>query len=313
MRFLAQSPVMDAQVKSGGPGTDASWVSSSRSMRMLPIMRFFRQRGSSDAERMTGTPVGEAKALYEAGRYAEAEAEARAVARSRSRDDEYAAVALNIAALATGAQGRHDEALATYDEALSAFSRVFGADHWLTLKLRSDRAQQMVALGQHAECEAECAAVAEAADRGTGPEMSLLAAAARNGLIFALNAQGRHQEAEAVARDALAAHRARDRASLVLRLGLARSLNGQARHEDALKEAEGAKKLYRALPEYQRHPDTGAVELAAATALFGLGRVADARRQAAAAHDGCLASFGPDHRRTVEARTLLEDIDGTRH
>ncbi|WP_306191266.1 tetratricopeptide repeat protein [Streptomyces sp. MK5] len=275
-------------------------------------MRLFRPRGRSDAERMTGTPVGEAKALYEAGRYAEAETEARAVARSRPRDDEYAAVALNIAALATGAQGRHAEALATYDEALSAFSRVFGADHWLTLKLRSDRAQQMISLGQHAECEAECAAVAEAAGRGTGPQMSLLAAAARNGLVFALNAQGRHQEAEALAHEALAAHRARDRASLVLRLGLTRSLSGQARHEDALTEAQRAKKLYRALPDYQRHPDTGAVELAFATALFGLGRVPEARRRAAAAHDVCLASFGPDHRRTAEARTLLEQIDGTR-
>ncbi|MEU7717002.1 tetratricopeptide repeat protein [Streptomyces tibetensis] len=275
-------------------------------------MRFLRPRGRSDAERMTGTPVAEAKASYDAGRYAEAEAEARAVARSRPRDDEYAAVALNIAALATGAQGRHAEALATYDEALSAFSRIFGADHCLTLKLRSDRAQQMISLGQYAECEAECAAVAEAAGRGTGPDMSRVAAAARNGLVFALNAQGRHQEAEALAREALAAYDARDRMSLVLRLGLARSLNGQARHEDALTEAQGADKLYRALPEYQRRPDAGAVELASATALFGLRRVPDARRRAAAAHDVCLASFGPDHRRTVEARTLLEHIDGTR-
>lgn len=256
--------------------------------------------------------MAEAKALYEAGRYAEAEAEARAVARSRPRDDRYAAAALNIAAIATGAQGRHAEALATYDEALPAFSRIFGADHWLTLKLRSDRGQQMTSLGQHAECEAECAAVAEAAGRGTGPEMSLLAASARNGLVFALNAQGRHQEAEALAREALDAHRVRDRASLVLRLGLARSLNGQARHEEALIEAQGADKLYRALPDHQRHPDTGAVELSVATALLGLRRAPDARRQAAAAHDACLASFGPDHSRTVEARTLLKHIDGTR-
>jgi hypothetical protein len=100
--------------------------------------------------------------------------------------------------------------------------------------------------------------------------------------------------------------------SPVLRLGLARSLNGQARHEDALTEAQGADKLYRVLPEYQRHSDRGAVELAFATALLGLRRVPDARGQAAAAHDACLASFGPDHRRTVEARTLLEHIDGTR-
>jgi hypothetical protein len=99
---------------------------------------------------------------------------------------------------------------------------------------------------------------------------------------------------------------------LVLRLGLARSLNGQARHEDALTEAQVAKKVYRALPEHQRHPDTGTVELAFATALFGLHRAAEARREAASAHDACLASLGPNHRRTVEARTLLEQIDGTR-
>ncbi len=261
---------------------------------------------------MAGTPIDEAKALYEGGRYAEAEAEARAVARSRPRNDEYAAVALSIAALATGAQGRHAEAVGTYDEALAAFNRIFGAGHWFTLKVRSDRAQQLTSLGQYAECEAECAAVAEAADRGTGPEMSLLASAARNGLVFALNGQGRHQEAEALAREALAAHRERDRAGLVLRLGLARSLNGQDRYEDALTEAQDADRVYRALPESQRHPDVGAVELVVATALWGSGRALDARRQAVAAHDACLASFGPDHRRTAEARTLLERVDGIR-
>ncbi|MFJ9665025.1 tetratricopeptide repeat protein [Streptomyces sp. NPDC101219] len=272
-------------------------------------MKWFRARRRSDAETMAGTPVGEAKALYEAGRYAEAEAGARAVA--RARDDEYAAVALNIAALAAGSQGKHAEALATYDEALPAFGRFFGADHWLTLKLRSDRAQQMTSLGRHAECEAECAAVVEAAGRKSGPETPRLMAAARNGLAFALNAQGRHQEAETVAREALAAHPERDRQALVLRLGLARSLNGQGRHDDALTEARTADKLYRGLPGHQRLPDTGAVDLAFANALSGLGRAPEARQRAAAAHDACLASFGPDHRRTVEARTLLEKIDGT--
>ncbi len=256
--------------------------------------------------------MDEAKALYEARRYAEAEAASRAVARSRPPDDEYAAVALNIAALATGAQGRHAESLATYDEALTAFSQTFGADHWLTLKLRSDRAQQRISLGQHAECEAECRAVIEAAGPGTGPEWSQLTAAARNGLAFALNAQGRHQEAEALARESLAAYPERDRGALVLRLGLARSLNGQARYEEALTQARHAGRLYRSLPEQQRHPDVGAVELVFATALLGLCRAPEARRQAAAAHDACLASFGPDHRRSVEARTLLEHLESTR-
>lgn len=261
---------------------------------------------------MTGTPVAEAKALYEAGRYVEAEAEARTVARSRPRDDEYAAVALFIGAIATGAQGRHAEALAAYDEALAAFGRIFGADHWLTLKLRSDRAQEMISLGQHAECEAECRAVVEAAGRGTGSEWSQLAAAARNGLVFALHAQERHQEAEELAREALATHSERDSVSLVLRLGLARSLNGQARHEEALTEARRADKQYRALLERQRHSERGAVEMVFAHALLGLNRVPEARRRAVAAHDVCLASFGPDHRRTVEARALLDLMDGAR-
>jgi hypothetical protein len=38
--------------------------------------------------------------------------------------------------------------------------------------------------------------------------------------------------------------------------------------------------------------------------------VAEARARAAAAHDACLAAFGPDHHRTAEARALLDRIDG---
>jgi tetratricopeptide (TPR) repeat protein len=255
--------------------------------------------------------LAQATALYQAGRYAEAEVEARAVAaaRSRPRDDVYGPLALSLAALATGAQGRHVEAVTTYDALLPVFGRIFGAEHLLTLKLRSDRAQALSALARHAECEAECAAVARVAASGTGPEMSLLAAAARNGLIYALNAQGRHEEAEALACEALAAHRALDRFTLVLRLGLARSLNGQARHEEALAEAERADELHRSLPEGEHRPETGAVELAAATALLGLGRATEARTHATAAHDACLTAFGPDHRRTDEARELLDRID----
>ncbi|MBO1329892.1 tetratricopeptide repeat protein [Streptomyces sp. VRA16 Mangrove soil] len=275
-------------------------------------MRFFRSRDRDNARRTTGTPVDRAKALYEAGRYAAAEAEARAVARSRPRSDQYAAVALFIAAISTGAQGRHAESIGMYDQALAAYGRIFGATHGLVLKLRSDRAQQLAALGRYTECEEECAAVAEAADRGAGRDIPLLAVAARNGLVFALNGQGRHQEAETEARKALAAHRAPDRASLVLRLGLARSLNGQGRHEDALTEGQAADELYRGLPESQRHPDRGAVELVLANALLGLRRAPEARRRAAAAHEVCLASFGPDHSRTVEARTLIGRIDDTR-
>ncbi|WP_342745289.1 tetratricopeptide repeat protein [Streptomyces colonosanans] len=254
----------------------------------------------------------QATALYQAGDYAEAEAEARAVAaaRSRPRDDPYAPLALSIAALATDAQGRHAEAASTYDALLPVFGRIFGVEHPQTLQLRSNRAQTLSALARHVECEEECAAVARAAARGTGPEMPFIAAAARNGLVYALNAQGRHPEAEALAREAIATHRVPDRFTLVLQLGLARSLNAQARHGEALVEAERADELHRSLPKEQHRPDSGAVELAMATALLGLGHGTEARTRAAAAHDTCLAAFGPDHRRTAEARALLDRIDG---
>ncbi|MEU8437326.1 tetratricopeptide repeat protein [Streptomyces sp. NPDC029216] len=274
-------------------------------------MKLFRWRDRGEAAQTTRTPLAQAIALYQAGRYAEAEAEARSVvaARSRSRDDTYAPLAMGIAALAAGAQGRHADAVTTYDELLPVFGRVFGAEHPQTLKLRSDRAQALSALARYAECEAECAAVAQVAARGTGPDMALITTAARNGQIFALTALGRHSEAEALACEALAAHRETDRFTLVLRLGLARSLNGQDRHEEALAEAERADELRRSLTQEQRRSETGAVELAMATALLGLGRGTEARTLAAAAQDACRTTFGPDHRRTAEAQALLDRID----
>ncbi|MGC4945402.1 tetratricopeptide repeat protein [Streptomyces sp. DT224] len=268
-------------------------------------MKFFRSRG-------TGTkpsPATRAAELYRAGRYAEAETQARAVARSRPRDREELLGALTVVAVSTGAQGRHAEALTAYDEALSVSRRLFGPGHWQTLKLRSDRAQQLASLGRHAECEAESEAVVRAAAGNTHPETRRVAAAATNGVVFALNAQGRHAKAETLARDALAQLREPHRIRLVLQIGLARSLNGQARYGEALAESATADAFHRALPEGQRGPEAGAVDLVAATALLGLGRVAEARTRASAAHDTCLTSFGPDHRRTVEARELLDRFD----
>ncbi|MEU2250084.1 tetratricopeptide repeat protein [Streptomyces sp. NPDC019224] len=268
-------------------------------------MRLFRSR----VRRTKPSPATRAVELYKAERYAEAEKAARAVARSRPRDRGELLVALTVAAVSTGAQGRHAEALTAYDEALSVSRKLFGTGHWQTLKLRSDRAQQLASLDRHAECEAESEAVVREAAGGTHPEIRRVAAAATNGVVFALNAQGHHAKAETLARDALAELREPHRIRLVLQIGLARSLNGQARYEEALAEAATAGELHRALPEGQRGPEAGAVDLVAATALLGLGRVTEARTRADAAHDACLASFGPAHRRTVEARELLDRFD----
>lgn len=267
-------------------------------------MKFFGSRAGGAKPSAT-----RAAELYQAGRHAEAEAEACAVARSRPRDRGELLVALTVAAVSTGAQGRHTEAVTVFDEALSVSRKLFGAGHWQTLKLRSDRAQQLASLGRFAECEAESEAVVRAASAATHPEARRVAAAATNGIVFALNAQGHHVKAEALAREALTKLREPHRIRLVLQLGLARSLNGQARHEEALAEAVNAGELHRALPEEQRGPEAGAVDLVTGTALLGLGRVTEARARADAAHDACLASFGPDHRRTGEARDLLARFD----
>ncbi len=292
------------------PGRDPAGASP-----YAPPMKFFRSRGRDGAGQTTESPLIRAMTLYQDGSYAEAEAESRAVAAARSglRDDPYAPLALGMAALAANAQGRHAEAVAAYDGLLPEFGRILGAAHPQTLKLRSDRAQALSALARYTESEAECAALARIARRGAGPHMALLLAAARNGRIFALNGLGRHAEAETVAREALAAHGDRDRFRLVLLLGLARSLNGQGRHTEALAEAGSADELRRGLPEGEGRSETGGVELAFATALFGLGRDAEARTLAATAHASCLAAFGPDHRRTAEARELLDPADTPEH
>ncbi|MFF0012428.1 tetratricopeptide repeat protein [Streptomyces sp. NPDC005374] len=277
-------------------------------------MRLFRLRGRDSDVQVLGKSLVPAMALFRGGRYKEAEAEARAVAASLGTGLPDGVLALSFAAMSAGAQGRHAEALAEYDALLPVFGRNFGAEHSRTLLLRSNRAQGLIPLARYAECERECAAVARAAVRPAArlgePERSRMIAAARNGQIYAVNAQGRHPEAERLAREALAAHHTEDRFTLGLRLGLARSLNGQARHEEALAEAESADSLSRRLPEEQRRPETGAVELAMARALLGLGRGTEAHSKAAIAHDACVATFGPEHYRTVEARDLLDRIDG---
>jgi tetratricopeptide (TPR) repeat protein len=273
-------------------------------------MTIFRPRpGGAAGQGLLAMPeLARAASFYTAGRYAEAEAEARTVAASRHWPPEDAPMALSLAALAAGLQGRHAEAHALYDELLPAFRKVFGARHKQTLVLRSNRAQNLSALSRHAEAEAECAAVAEAAVRSRRNRMPDVLSAARNGQVYALNGQGRHEEAEAVAREALAAVAEQSPFAVFLALGLARSLNGQGRHAEALVEAERAAALQTAGP---RQPSgTGAVELATATALLGLDRATEARAHAAAAYDGCRALFGPDHYRTAEARQLLARIDG---
>jgi hypothetical protein len=54
--------------------------------------------------------------------------------------------------------------------------------------------------------------------------------------------------------------------------------------------------------------DSGAVELARATALLGLGRYDEAEADARHALDEMSCALGPEHRRVAEAKALLDEI-----
>lgn len=256
--------------------------------------------------------LAEVRALYQAGRYAEAEAGARSVAAAQERphDEPYAPMALGMAALSASALGRNTEALALYDALLPDFDKVFGPEHTMTLKLRTDRAQALNLLGRHEECKAECTEVVHLATSNRTPETPYVLMAALNGQIAALSALGDYRAVEELTRDFLSTHNRTDQFTLIVQLSLTTSLNAQGRHEEALAEAERADEIHRSLPPEHRGPETGAADLATATALHGLGRDAEARPLAASVHDACLTAFGPANIRTIQAEALLTRIDG---
>lgn len=101
-------------------------------------MKFFRSR----ARRTKPSPVFRLAELYHAGQYAEAEKEGRALIRSPLSERELV-VAWTVVAISVGSQGRPTEAVSAYEEALAVSHDFYGAEHWQTLKLRSDRAQQL--------------------------------------------------------------------------------------------------------------------------------------------------------------------------
>ncbi|WP_246143625.1 tetratricopeptide repeat protein [Actinacidiphila oryziradicis] len=252
--------------------------------------------------------------LQMAGRFPEAEAEARDLVAVRAAlpNDRPRLVASSMAALAANSQGRHTEAVAEYDSLLPDFVSSYGAEHLLTLKMRSDRAQILGYLGRHEETEAECLAIAGIADRIEGASALLLQLAARNGLAHARSRLGRHVEAETVAREAIDRDAQTsgpdNKLAVVLRITLLRSLNGQGRYDEALAEARAARAAHLRTPG-GRHDEAGAIEIGTATALAGLGRGEEAEAEARRALAACESALGTGHHRTQEAQALLTTIE----
>lgn len=137
----------------------------------------------------------------------------------------------------------------------------------------------------------------------------LVAWAASNGLAYALTQQGRHTEAEEVARQALrdldqsASTLVRERLDVVFHAALARALNGQGRHEEALDLLDTGLASAKV-----RHTEAGVIELVRAVALSGLGRHAEAEAEARLGLQEMQGTLGSGHGRIMQARKVLDEI-----
>ncbi|MHA6765254.1 tetratricopeptide repeat protein [Streptacidiphilus sp. PAMC 29251] len=236
----------------------------------------------------------------------EAEELAMAVLRRLPASDKLGLMAWDIKLRVRLAQGRHREA-ADEAQALQAQSAlVFGENHVRTLKVGSDRVQNLVFLGEYELAERECRALIE---RHGGADLLWLAV--MNALVMALNGRGHHDQAEAAARRALRRQAQVRQPSgdmrVSLTLGLSRSLHGNGRHQEALDAAAQAKgDLLR--PPGGRAALAPPVATRTAQALLGLGRLDEAETESRRAVDLAQTHLTTTHHSTLEAATTLGSI-----
>ncbi|MFD8762300.1 tetratricopeptide repeat protein [Streptomyces mirabilis] len=244
--------------------------------------------------------------LSAAGEFEEAEARARALAaapRVWGGDPLIVSwLARSSAATAAIRHGRGAETLPELETLITEVERTVEGGPELRamlLGLRSNRVAVLVQQDRCTEAEAEAKDILRAITRLAHlTEVRDTELAALINLAAALNGQGRYEEAEAIARGNLT--RADELTADDLRHILARSLNGQARYEEALVEVRRLAPVNRA--------DSGAVDLAKARALHGLGRRSEAETTARQALTVCEQFLHPAHPRIQDARTLLTRI-----
>ncbi|MFJ8532738.1 tetratricopeptide repeat protein [Streptomyces sp. NPDC093591] len=245
--------------------------------------------------------------LWQEGEYEELEAQAREFAaeagRLRGRGRRLA-LGWYARAMATGAACAHGRGARVLGELESLAAELREADgtpmQELLLMLRCNRMVILNDEGRHAEAEAEGLDILRGVTRLKhltsvwGIELSVL-----DNLVSALCGQGRHEEAEAIARGNLP--RAEGNTLAALQCGLVRSLNGQGRYDEALTEAR------RYNPPWVRG-HSGGLGLVTAVALHGLGRRSEAEAAARQALTDCERFLHPEHPRIRRARTLLAEI-----
>jgi len=197
--------------------------------------------------------------------------------------------ARHLRAIALARLGQHARAVEEFTGLIETGSALHGDYHPSVLLWQVSRVGQRAYLGEYEEAEAEGRAVIEAADRlRPGSAAGSVRSTAVTALLAALNLHGRHAEAEATARQAIAGASVTvaDEVQIALRQGLASSLNGQGRHE----EAESVLRDLRA-----RNPTIlVAVCVARAEARLGLGRAGEAEAGARAARAASRRYSKPD-------------------
>ncbi|MFK0017494.1 tetratricopeptide repeat protein [Streptomyces sp. NPDC091027] len=253
--------------------------------------------------------LAEVNRCLQEGSFEEAEARARAVVAAREgrrgRDRRPAAHRKGryFAVLAAVLHGRGAEVLDELEGLIADLEGLTGPRRTVLLHARLLRAVILTDQGRPAEAEKQAEYVLRAAKRITHLtdlwELELWALLC---LAEALCAQGRHTEAEAIARGHLP--HAEDHALTALHCLLLRSLSGQGRHEEALAESD------RPVPD-PVPAAAGELPLVVAEALHGLGRHEQAKQEALRALAICERAFHADHPRTAEVRSLLDRLDRT--
>ncbi|MFD7256369.1 hypothetical protein [Streptomyces sp. NPDC059874] len=244
--------------------------------------------------------------LVREGRFEEAEARARAVVAARQgirgRDRRPVTVwqAVYCATMAATAHGRGATVLAEQEALIEELEQLDGANRYLLLAARLNRAWVLIDERRPAEAEVEARVVLRALTRLKHlTEVWQLELCALHCLGDALCAQDEYEEAEAIARGNLP--RAEEQLATRLHRLLISSLSGQGRHEEALAEAR------RTFPEPPPSA-SGELELAKAVALHALGRAGEAETEALRALAACERYLHPAHRRVGEVHALLARI-----
>ncbi|MFD7554614.1 hypothetical protein ACFV9E_08775 [Streptomyces sp. NPDC059835] len=205
-----------------------------------------------------------------------------------------------FATMAATAHGRGAAVLAELEALIEDLEQLDGANRYLLLAARLNRAWVLIDEGRPGEAEVEAQAVLRALTRLKHlTEVWQLELCALQCLGDALCAQDEYEEAETIARGNLP--RAEKRLATRLHRLLIRSLSGQGRHEEALAESR------RTFPE-PPPSDSGELELARAVALHALGRAGEAETEARRALAACERYLHPAHSRVGEVHALLARI-----